>query len=468
MNRMASGPVWTAPETAERAVELCQADGCLVIVTDESEANIRWANNSLTTDGVTSSRRVTVAATVETDAGTQVGMATQRGDLRNTLHELVEAAEDVARTAEPAEDAQPLIARGDADPRWTDEVPRTSMAAFAAAAPALGAAFGTARGSGQLLYGYAEHCTRSTFLASSTGLRLRTDQSGGHIELTGKSADRRSSAWAGVAGDLSGEAVTDLYDQVNQRLALPRHPVELPPGRYETVLPPAAVADLMNYAYWAAGAREAVEGRTVYSAPGGGTRIGERLTDQPLTLRGDPRESGMECAPFVLAPASDGIVSIFDNGLLLDPTAWIDGGVLVSLLQTRHSAALTGMPLTPHVDNLILESPGVTTSLPDLIAGVERGLLLTTLWYIREVDLPTLLLTGLTRDGVYLIERGELVGAVNNFRFNDSPVDLLGRILDVSATEPTRAREWGDAFTHTAMPSLRVADFNMSSVSQAV
>jgi predicted Zn-dependent protease len=102
-----------------------------------------------------------------------------------------------------------------------------------------------------------------------------------------------------------------------------------------------------------------------------------------------------------------------------------------------------------------------------MVSRTERGLLLTTLWYIREVDPQTLLLTGLTRDGIYLVEGGEVTGAVNNFRFNESPVGMLGRLAEVGATVPTLPREWGDYFTRCAMPPVRVEGFNMSSVSQA-
>jgi predicted Zn-dependent protease len=101
------------------------------------------------------------------------------------------------------------------------------------------------------------------------------------------------------------------------------------------------------------------------------------------------------------------------------------------------------------------------------VADTDRGLLLTTLWYIREVDPQTLLLTGLTRDGVFLVENGEVTGAVNNFRFNESPVDLLARTVQAGRTERTLPREWNDWFTRTAMPALRMPDFNMSSVSPA-
>ena len=158
---------------------------------------------------------------------------------------------------------------------------------------------------------------------------------------------------------------------------------------------------------------------------------------------------------------------MFDNGLPLERTDWIRDGRLSALLQTRHSATMTGQPVTPAIDNLVLSVDGASGSIDDLVAGTERGLLLTCLWYIREVDPQTLLLTGITRDGVYLVENGEITGAVNNFRFNESPVGLLDRISQASATVPSFSREWGDYFPRTATPALRVPDFNMSTVSQA-
>ena len=116
---------------------------------------------------------------------------------------------------------------------------------------------------------------------------------------------------------------------------------------------------------------------------------------------------------------------------------------------------------------LIMTAPGASASLSDMIASTRRGLLLTCLWYIRQVDPQTLLLTGLTRDGVYLVESGEVVGAVNNFRFTESPVGMLGRVVEAGVTSRTLPREWGDYFNRAAMPPLRVDGFNMSSVSQA-
>ena len=138
------------------------------------------------------------------------------------------------------------------------------------------------------------------------------------------------------------------------------------------------------------------------------------------------------------------------------------------VVQTRASAALTGLQVTPAGDNLLMSVPGATGGIDDLVASTTgRALLVTCLWYIREVDPQTLLLTGLTRDGVYLVEDGRVRGAVNNFRFNESPVDLLSRISEVGRTERTLPREWSDYFMRAAMPAIRVPDFNMSTVSPA-
>ena len=308
----------------------------------------------------------------------------------------------------------------------------------------------------------------STFVGNSAGLRARYDQPGGRLELNAKSADLSRSAWAGASTrDFTDVDVAALDAGLAERLCWQERKVELPACRYETLLPPTAVSDMLIYLYWSAGARDAGEGRTVFSKPGGGTRIGERLSPLPVDLFSDPAYPGLECAPFVEAHSSGRDSSVFDNGLPAGRAAWISEGVLSALHSSRFSAAAAGVPVTPSVDNLIMTAPGASESLAEMIASTRRGLLLTCLWYIRQVDPQTLLLTGLTRDGVYLVENGEVTGAVNNFRFNESPVAMLGRVVQAGATSRTLPREWGDYFNRAAMPPLRVEGFNMSSVSQA-
>jgi predicted Zn-dependent protease len=168
----------------------------------------------------------------------------------------------------------------------------------------------------------------------------------------------------------------------------------------------------------------------------------------------------------VVTTSSSAHSSVFDNGLPATRTHWVRDGVLERLVRTRHGAATAGAEPAPWIDNLVL-SAGDGPDLDQMIASTDRALLVTCFWYIREVDPRTLLLTGLTRDGVFLVEGGEVKGAVNNFRFNMSPVDVLAQAVEVGAAVPTLPREFGDWFRRVKAPPLRVDRFNMSSISQA-
>jgi predicted Zn-dependent protease len=460
-------PAPTPQDLVEHALAASKADACIAIVRDSTSANLRWANNTLTTNGVMHRVTVTVVSFVGAGQGTASGSVTSTAASKEQVRAIVEAADATARQSTPAEDAADLVT-GEAAEDWFHAPGDTSIDVYADFAAALGEAFGRAEDEKRILYGFVDHDVTTTYVGSSTGLRLRHEQPTGHYGVTGKDHALTSSAWVGGATrDFRDVDALALDRQLAQRLSWAERRVDLPAGRYDTLLPPTAVADLMIYAYWTASAREAHEGQSVYSRPGGGTRIGESLSPRPIQVYSDPTYSGLQAAPFVTASASSNQSSVFDNGLALNRTDWIKDGTLAALVQTRHSARLTEQPVTPGIDNLVVSVDGAQDSAADLVGSMERGLLLTCLWYIRVVDPQTLLLTGLTRDGVYLVENGEVTGAVNNFRFNESPIDLLGRFSDASVTVPSFSREWGDYFSRTATPALRVPDFNMSSVSQA-
>ena len=470
-------------DLVEKILALSRADGCIVIHRESSSVNLRWANNTLTTNGAGTDRTVAVISII----GESVGV--RSASVVDDLEALVRASEQAARDAGPAEDAGPLVT-GPACADFSAAAEGTTTAVFEGFARDLGESFAAARADGLLLFGYASHDVTTTWLGSSTGLRLRHAQPTGYVEATGKSSDVGGSTWVGQhTRDWSDISVPGLDREVRRRLGWAKRHVELPAGRYETLLPPSAVADLMAYAYWTMAGRDAAEGRTVFSRTGGGagagssagagaglgggagsggsgTRLGEHLGPAGLTLRSDPLDPALGVTPFSVATGSSAMSSVFDNGLPLTATDWLTGGALTSLIETRSSAAARGAAVTPYVHNLILDGGG-TASTDEMVTSTERGLLLTCLWYIREVDPQTLLLTGLTRDGVYLVEGGEVVGVVNNFRWNESPVDLLGRISESGASQRCLPREWSDDFTWTQMPTLRVPGFNMSSVSQA-
>jgi predicted Zn-dependent protease len=287
--------------------------------------------------------------------------------------------------------------------------------------------------------------------------------------MTGKSNNRTRSTWEGRATrDFSDIDVADVDSAIRQRLEWQGRTSTIKAGHYQTVAPSGAVADLLGYVLWASPARDAAEGRSVFAKKGelGRTRVGETLAKLPINVYSDPNYKGLECLPFNVSKSSGSFSSVFDNGLDQDKWDFIRDGKLENLITTRSVAKSTGLSPGTGGDNLVMNLPGSTGDLNQLISKVKSGLLLTTLWYIRVVDPVSYLLTGLTRDGVYEIKNGEVIGAVNNFRWNESPVDLLNRISSVGATEITATREL-EQFMRTAAPAAIFEDFNMSTVSQA-
>ena len=449
-----------AQQVAELALQAATVDETIVIVTDSSDASLRWAGNSMTTNGVSTTRVITVISIVRKGNTSHTGTIRTSDVNPAAIGAVVALAEQAAHAAPEARDSAPVLSGSGTPDDWNQPVPETGAEVFADVAESLSRGFGGA----DRLYGYAHHLVETTFLATSTGLRRRFTQPTGTVEINAKRDG--ASAWAGVSTPWFRDVPTDaMLADLAMRLGWAQRTVELPAGRYETLMPPSTVADMMIYLGWSMDGHGAQEGRTALSAPGGGTRVGEKLTGLPLTMYSDPFATGLECAPFVAATSSSERISVFDNGIDIGRVDWIRDGTINALAYPRAAAVEFGTQPTVPADNLLMT--GGTADLADMVAATERGLLLTTLWYIRTVDPTTLLLTGLTRDGVYLIEDGEVTAAVNNFRFNESPLDLLRRATEAGVAETTLPREWGDWATRAVMPTLRIPDFHMSSVSQA-
>jgi predicted Zn-dependent protease len=430
--------------------------GCAVIVTETSEAVLRWANSTMTTNGLTTSARITVVAFVDLPEGPAAGTVSLGEAVTDParLADLVAATERSAREAGPAKDSAPLPEPTSEDPAWAEPGARTSIAVYSDLVDGLAEVLaGPSR-----YFGFADHSLTTTWLGTSTGVRRRWVQPTGSVELNVKGGD--SSAWTGKATtDYTDVDVRALAAEAEQRLTWGARRVTLEPGRYETVMPPSAVSDMLVYAGWSMEGRAAQEGHSAFT---GKAAVGERLTALPLTLYSDPAEPGLEYEPVVIA---GGGTSVFDNGAPTRRVDWIREGVVNELQYTRAEAAEFGTEFTPGGGNLLLTG-GSAATLEEMVARTEHGLLLTCLWYIREVDPATLLLTGLTRDGVYLVENGEVTAEVDhNFRFNHSPLDMLRTATEVGATAPALPREWKDWFTRARFPPMRIPDFRMSSVS---
>src|ERR1700758_4281842 len=356
----------------EEAAKLGGADETMVLVTDRVEATLRWAGNSMTTNGVSVNRSLTVISVVREGTSARIGTVVSAEVDPRVIPGLVAASQDAAGSAPEAADAAPLLADTGVPGDWDAPVPGTGPEVFADVAGSL------SRGvkGRDRLYGYAHHSVSTMFLASSTGLRRRFTQPTGAVEINGKRGD--ASAWVGVGTPDFVNVPTDLLlEQLSMRLGWAKRSVELPAGRYETIMPPSTVADMMIYLAWSMAGRGAQEGRTAFSAPSGGTRVGERLTELPLTLFSDPMAPGLACAPFVATSSSSETVSVFDNGMEISQVDWIRDCVINALAYPRAAAAKFDAKVAVAADNLVMT--GGSAELADMIAATERGLLLTTL-----------------------------------------------------------------------------------------
>ena len=457
----AGGALSTLQETIERVLRLSNADGCIVIGRRVATVNIRWAHNTVTTNGDTDEVQLSVISIV----GRRVASVTRTHFPSERLEEIVRDSEAACARRPEAPDYMPLVDGSGEPASWNDPPDDADIHVFGPFVPQLATLFETARRADIATFGYAELRTETTFLATSSGLKKRHTERIGKVDMTGKTLDFARSSWVGQATrNFLDINLGEMFERLQERLGWAAHHIDLPAGSYEVLLEPSCVADLGIAAYWFMTRRDADEGRSPFSKAGGGTRIGEPLFGG-VTLYSHPAESAIETAPFHHGAESGDASSVFDNGLELSRTDWVLGGRLQNLITPRYWAAKMGLPApVPYVNNLVVEGGG--PPLNGMIAETDRALLVTCFWYIRTVDPQTALVTGLTRDGVYLVEHGKVKGAVNNFRWNMSPVAAFAQATQVGRGGLALPREH-DEFLRSKAPPLRIERFNMSSVTEA-
>ncbi|MCB9412645.1 MAG: TldD/PmbA family protein [Actinobacteria bacterium] len=450
----------TPQEIVEAVLARSRSTAAVVAVQEESGVNYRWAVSTPTTNGDTRARHVTITALASDGTGWKAG--TRSGPVAD-WPALLAGAEADAESGQPGGEGSELpepVVRAD-----FDSVPAAPAAA--GLPTGLDQAFGT---EGREVFGFAEQSVTTSYIGTSNGSRWRAVERSGRFEISAKHVGRTRSAWYGAAGEEVAEidAAAGL-SIIDQGLTAQARRVDLPAQPTKVILTPSAVADLMIVLWWSAVARDAAEGHSPFSGTGpSGTAIGRVLSDRDVTLTSDAHWPDLGCPDLLWTPGSSAAATVFDTGMALRPVDWIDGGRLSALAATRAAAREFGLPAVASPDNLIMTDAAGEGSLADVVARTERALLITSLWYIREVDLQSLLVTGLTRDGTYLVEDGEIVGATGNFRFNDSPIDLLSRIVDAGESVRCLPREWADYFTRTIMPPLVVDAFGLSTESAAV
>jgi predicted Zn-dependent protease len=295
----------------------------------------------------------------------------------------------------------------------------------------------------------------SQAVATSRGLFAYNRATGTAFSTTVRTPDGTGSGWAGTnAFNWRDVDVRAMAERAVEKAERSRNPQPIQPGRMTVILEPQAVGSLVGFMFWQMTARAADEGRSFFTRPGGGNRVGERILDERVTLYTDPANPMLFTAPFN------------SEGLPNRRMTWFDRGALRSLVYDRYWGQRNDVAPTGFPSGFMMEGGDATTE--QMIAGTERGLLVTRFWYMRPVDQRTILYTGLTRDGTFLIENGRVTRPVQNLRWNESPINILNNIEMMGRPERVLASEAGDVGPAVIVPPLKVRGFNFTSVSDAV
>jgi predicted Zn-dependent protease len=421
----------------------CQAD-----LSWTEDSFIRFANNGITTSGYRITQQVSISSVTE-DKREGNAVVTELTD--DALRRGVELAEELARISPPDPEDMPALGP-------QKYLVLKNFDSFTAAArgdimiPHVKAVIDSAKQNRLTAAGFIQRSANAVAVGNKAGLfgyHTYTDSS---LTNTMRTAGGTSSGWASETSvsvrDINGEMVGRVSSEKALRGAGTKKKLE--PGKYTVILEPAGVSDLVGYLGFNFGARDAEQGQSFLSKQGGGTHLGEKMFPDYITLRSDPLDTRLATTPW--GP------SLLPN----DRIAWIDKGVVKNLYYDRFWASKAGKQPTPATSNLVLE--GQENTLDDLIRSVGKGLLITRLYYIRMLQPQTLQLTGLTRDGVFLVENGKVTDPATNFRWNESPV----RVLQNTKKLGRPSRNQGDETGSSIVPAIVVDEFNLASVSDAV
>lgn len=453
-------PDWTgfsraeARQLAERTLALSKAEGCQVNIQSGANGNTRYARNDVTTGGDTVNASLTVTARFgKRGASVTTNVLDDAG-----LARAVETSERLARLAPENPELMPLLPA-----QVYPDVPAFASATAgldaARRAEAVRAVTGAANRAGLVSAGIVHRIAGSTAIANSAGLFGYHASTTAVHTCTVRTPDGKGSGWAGAAHNdwARTTPAAQLAARAVRKAHGTREAATLEPGKYTVVLEPTAAGNLLSLMAFALNARTADEGRSFFSKRGGGNKIGEKVVDERISIVSDPRHPDLLTQPFT------------GEGLALKPTVWVESGVLKNLAYDRFWAERQGREPVPFGGGFRVSAAAGTATIDELIQTVERGLLVTRFWYIRGVDQRTLLFTGITRDGVFLIERGQVSGAVRNFRFNESPVTMLNNLAAIGRPERVSSSESGDVGgAAVVVPPLVVRDFSFTSVSEAV
>jgi predicted Zn-dependent protease len=441
-----------ARSIVDRILKASRAPEVSVRLTSHQNCNTRFANNDVTTAGFTSDLSVHIE--VRQDRKTGIASTTETSD--DALRRTVARAEELAAVALPdPEYVEPLGPQSYPKIAGYDEA--SANARSAELLPAMRTTVESAEAQKLKSFGFFEADTTADAIANKNGLFGYHRATSADYSVTARTLDGSGSGWAeSQAPRLSGVQAKRVSEAALKKALDSQNPRNLDPGKYTVILEPAALEEMLNFMFLSFGARAADESRSFLSKKGGGTLLGEKLFGENVTLKSDPFDERMPGIPW---GASGPPWADFRGGewLPAEKTVWVEKGIVKNMSCGRYWARKSNRRPVAYPSGIVME--GGNSSLDDLIASTDRGLLITHFWYVRFLQEQTMQLTGLTRDGVFYIEKGKILYPVNNFRFNQSVVDTLNNAEAMTPAAPV---------TSSILPTVKVRDFNMSSRSDAV
>jgi len=435
---------------AKRTLAFTTADETRVIINSGGRGNTRFAVNQISTGGDNYDATVSVRSTF----GKRTGVVNTNKLDDASLKSAVGLAERLAKLSPDDPEAMPELGpQTYADPKgWSEATASLDPTSRASAARAITE---PARAAGLVSTGYLETQAGATAIANSKGLFAYGKQTALSLTTTVRTEDGTGSGWAGATShDFSALDPKDLGARAIDKARRSVNPVAIEPGRYTVILEPTAVGNLVQFITGAMSARNADEGRSFFSKAGGGNKIGMKVVDERITISSDPLD------PEAYANTFSG------DGQPLSKTTWIETGVVKNLSYDRFWAQKQGKTALPTSGTVRMS--GGSATMEEMIAATDRGILVTRFWYLRPVDPRTILYTGLTRDGTFLIERGRITRPIKNFRFNESPIYMLNNLDAMGRPVRVSASEAGGPGLAIVVPPIKVRDFNFTSLSDAV
>lgn len=442
-------------EITDKVLNMCKADAVEVAFSGGERSATRYANSSITANLVEHDQEVQVTVYYGQKSATA---STHQFD-DQSLGRMIERVQALAQRMPENPELMPLVKGPQEYVEVDAALPETIAFGPAERAQMVKTSTDICEKQGVLGAGYIPKMHWTNAIANSEGLFGYFRYAEASFILTCRTPDQTGSGWAGTTGvkDIANIDAAALTEVAAQKALKSRQPRALEPGNYTVVLEPRPAARMLAGILGALSARPAEEGRSFMSGKERGqTRLGEKVFGDNVTIRSEIGNPILRQTP------------IGEDGLPARPVTWIEKGVVKNLFYDRYWAQQQKTTPTGTQPNMSLTMEGGDSTVEEMIKSTRRGLLVSFFWYIRGVDPMTLLNTGMTRDGLFLIENGEIVAPVQNFRWNESPAVSFNNITMLGAPVPMHIGESYDNPGTALVPPMKVEDFTMTSISPAV